>query len=373
MKKRILAVFISISIVLSILESAPVATERTDFAELTESLFSMPAEEDSGTNKSKYAVCGFCDVRCIDAKHIRCYCGEWDCDLIGHCSVCSLLDCKIGHCKICFQPNCSVEHTRCIGCMATDCEIEHWLCHERNDPDCTKVRMVGDVNGDCKIDIFDVLEILRCIIKTDDWRDTEPNSCMYKSALIMGDEPSRDDVHEIFLHTVKFPNVISKGFIPGVSSTPNLLRAEISQNLTEINYYNNVELLPDTRYYLDFKNPGSVAYRNSDDSVFTCISSPESSSTAMHTGSITVREVIPVNTLVLVQPANPALKTVFEIAGYSISETFIRNSPRIPNSDNRKDVTYFTVFDALEILKYLIKMPSVLGSSKCAVEAALLT
>ena len=306
----------------------------------------------------------FGDYDIVEIKFCE-YCNEYigfcECNL---CETCGKRNCEIDHfyCDICGDLDCEIDHY-CEHCGAVDCKLAHFYCDDCGTLDCTGQRGLGEILGKGSITMLDIMELIKYLTGVKSKLDDGSDSCSFKAALILGGEmPTHWDLAEMYAHISGFPCAID-GAEPLVNIPKNQItvRAEIDEANSEIRYYANQPLIKHERYAYEVTVKGSNLqalkstynfYNENQDDIFRVV---------LGAGSD-----IPTNERFMFQPFAGNARGL-TVTGDGITEVIAL--PRMGDIDGDGKVT---IFDALEILKKLIKIKSKVDTCEFSFKASLI-
>ena len=290
----------------------------------------------------------------------------------------------------CPRPQCAMT----ASFEGADCE--HY-CHQRGDPNCTQRRTIGNVTGSVGARVSDALEIAKFLVGMDSKLDDGPGSCEWNASLIISkDAPSWVDAVEILLSIVGgnglFDSVLAGGPMPTVTAPQGLFIAEVDTKNGVINYYTTIDIVKEENVRVEFDFSvyfGGGYYKFEYINTFhnngvktlgsaslVALMPSQCGLYAAGKGVIALcnlSETIPAGTLVFKQkivqsedgpPINlQAFRSNAAVTGHSIA----------PMKGNVTGKGGIGVADALEILKKIVGLDSLIDKCERAREAALIT
>lgn len=128
MKKKVIAILLSLSMIVGILPTLAFATSGE----------TTPVTETTAPTESTPVICQVCQTENCTTEHKQCeVCEAYDCSKTHvFCETCEIYDCGVDHtaapageivkCGTCGQENCESEHTNwCATCLKDDCGVDH--------------------------------------------------------------------------------------------------------------------------------------------------------------------------------------------------------------------------------------------------------
>jgi hypothetical protein len=220
-------------------------------------------------------------------------------------------------------------------------------------------------------DVFDALEIMRYLRGFSSTLDLGPDSCIWKAALITSQSresgvPTMWEPLEIISHMYGHPSAFDDDYVP-IPISQGILRAVIDETTNKIYYYNtepmpgNMRIEYNDRFLSDnIANHVQSHGDNGDGSAAFGVWQFE------HFVGIQTNDPLPADTLLFSQHIRFAPREV-EITGDSISAVTIK--ARKGDVDGKGGIN---IFDALEIVKFVVGIESVIDDCKFALDAALI-